>query len=674
MRLVDPVGSVPMIGPSYAEKLKKLNIHSVGDLLYHVPSRYVDFTHTEQIGSLQIGKQVTIQGQIVSMQSIRTNRGKVMQIAKISDGQDSVDAIWMNQPYVVKMLPLGTLVSLSGKLSFWGKKRVFSFPQFEKILEGKDSIHTGKLIPIYPETANISSKWLRGRIRKALELTNPAELNDYLSSSTKKALALTSLRSAIVNIHQPKNSDDAKGARKRLAFDELLTLNVSNNLEKIKWRKNNKSVKINSSDALINNFLSSVSFTLTPSQKRTINEIREDFNKNYAMNRLLEGDVGSGKTVIAAAAAYLTSKSGYKTLLMAPTQILASQHYATLSTLLRKFDITCSLVIGGSKKTSESLNADVIIGTHALLHQEIFKEVGLVVVDEQHRFGVKQRAQIATSAYGKLHPHMLTMTATPIPRTVALTLYGDLELSTLDELPKGRRPITTWLVPPEKRAGAYSWIENQIINDCVQAFIVCPIIEESDKETMQGVKAATEEYQRLKKQFKKIKLGLLHGRMKNEEKQKVIDDFRENKFQVLVSTPVVEVGIDIPNATIMMIEASDRFGLAQLHQLRGRVGRGNKKSYCLLFTEAKSQKVNLRLKAMTEVKTGRELAEIDLKTRGPGEVFGVKQHGYGELKIADWSDIPLIKKAKKFADEVVENQKKYRDILNYFKSKQVVNN
>jgi len=665
MKLTDQVGVVPLIGPSYVTRLKNLEIKTVRDLLYHLPSRYVDFTHTAQIENLKIGEQVTIVGQVVSIQSIRTKRGKFVQIAKISDGNANIEAIWMNQPYIIQMLPIGTQISLSGKLSFWGKKRIFSFPQFEKLIEGRDTVHTGKLIPIYPETANVSSKWLRSRIIVALQSIESSELEDYLVKKTREDLSLIELQDAVNKIHQPKNDEDHILAKRRLAFDELLLLNIENNLERIKWRKNNKSpvIKISTNEA--KKFIRSLPFKLTPSQNRTLTEVIEDLQNKFAMNRLLEGDVGSGKTVIAAAAAYASAINGYKSLIMAPTQILATQHYLTLTSILKPFGISCTKVLGGEKNT---VDADVVVGTHALLNKN-YDKVGLVVIDEQHRFGVNQRSKMAELSANEKHPHVLTMTATPIPRTIALTLYGDLELSTLDELPKGRKPVTTWLVPPSKREGSYGWIEEKIEKEKIQVFVVCPIIEDSENETMLEVKSAVEEHKRLQKVFINRKLGLLHGRMKNKEKEDVLTKFKNGKYDILVSTPVVEVGIDIPNASIMVIEAADRFGLAQLHQLRGRVGRGERKSYCLLLTESKSIKVTSRLKAMTEIKSGRELAEIDLKTRGPGEVFGLKQHGYGELKIADWSDIGLIKKTKSFADKIISNQVAYKSIFDYYRLK-----
>lgn len=669
MKLSDPVSSIPMIGPGYVKKLKKLEINTVGDLIYHIPHRYSDFTNMQQIANLQIGVPATVVGQIVSMQNITTKNGKRMQIGKISDGTSTLEILWMNQPYIVNSLPLGTMVSVSGKLSFWGKKKVMSFPQYEKLPESGDTIHTGKLIPIYPETAGLSSKWLRSRVHAALQSIEPQELEDYLDKKAREDLRLVPLNDAIKVIHDPEDMETSIRAKQRLGFDELLMLHIENKLEKIKWQNTNKTNSISVADVDMDNFYRSLPFELTFSQKRSLSEIRTDLQRNFPMNRLLEGDVGSGKTAVAAGSAYMAAKNGFQTLLMAPTQILAAQHFATLSSLLEPFNIEVELVTAGNKPTNFE-KTNIFVGTHALLHHaDKFNNVGLVIIDEQHRFGVKQRA-IITEKKSEIHPHVLTMTATPIPRTVALTLYGDLDLSTLDEQPKGRKPVTTWVVPPKKRDGAYGWIAEQIEKDGIQVFVVCPLIEESESETLQEVKSAKAEYERLKKIFPQYKIGLLHGRMSAQEKDKVLDEFRDQSTQILVSTPVVEVGVDIPNATIMLIEAADRFGLAQLHQLRGRVGRGSLKSYCLLFTESKSKKAQIRLEAMTKIKTGRELAEIDLQTRGPGEVFGVRQHGYSELKYADWSDIALIKKAGQFAEKVIAEQNKYSEILNYYKSKQ----
>jgi len=393
------------------------------------------------------------------------------------------------------------------------------------------------------------------------------------------------------------------------------------------------------------------------------------------MNRLLEGDVGSGKTIVAATAAFVTFTNGHQTVVMAPTQILAQQHFTTLKEVFEPFKVRVTLVTSAGVKGGPG-KTDVFVGTHALIHKKVeFDNMALVIIDEQHRFGVKQRAHLITlSGRKKRAPHVLTMTATPIPRTVALTVYGDLDLSTLDELPKGRKKITTWLVPPQKRKGAYDWISEQIKSTSVQAFIVCPLIEESDKETMKQVRAATVEYEKLQKVFSKLKLGLLHGRLKAKEKDKIMDDFKRGKTDILISTPVVEVGIDVANATIMVIETPERFGLSQLHQLRGRVGRGEKKSYCLLFTQKKSRQVLSRLNALRKSLSGFELAELDLKLRGPGEVFGTRQHGFTEFKIANWQDTKLIKAARGVALEAVENPKKFTKLITKLKSSQVAPN
>jgi len=368
------------------------------------------------------------------------------------------------------------------------------------------------------------------------------------------------------------------------------------------------------------------------------------------MNRLLEGDVGSGKTVIAAVAMYLASLNGFQSVLMAPTEILAGQHFKTISELFSPLNIKVSLKTSSTEKKKKKFSEDIIIGTHSVIYKDLlFNNLGLVIIDEQHRFGVEQRAMLRKKGE---NPHLLTMTATPIPRTIALTMYGDLDLSYLDELPKGRRKIKTWLVPAQKRNSAYQWIEKEIISQKSQAFIICPFIEES--ENMTTVKAATKEFETLsKKTFPNLKLGLLHGRLKGGEKDVILEKFKNKEFDILVATPVVEVGIDIPNSTIIIIEAADRFGLAQLHQLRGRVGRGDKQSYCLLFTENLNSKTTTRLRSMESISSGAELAEIDLKLRGSGQIFGTMQHGRKTFKIADFSDYPTIKKAREEAARII---------------------
>jgi ATP-dependent DNA helicase RecG len=491
------------------------------------------------------------------------------------------------------------------------------------------------------------------------------QLDEFLPSDLLSEHSLPDWITALTNVHFPKTTKDHEQGRLRLAFNELLSLQLKSQYKKLDWEKNTTTSRLKVDS--LEKFTQSLPFELTPSQKRTINEICSDLTKETPMNRLLEGDVGSGKTVVAAAACYASFTNGFQSIIMAPTQILAHQHYLTLNKIFINFNVKVSLVTANTKKEKLD-NADIFVGTHALIHKKAkFEKAAVVVIDEQHRFGVEQRAHLTKkTSKGSTSPHVLTMTATPIPRTVALTVYGDLSLSTLDEMPKGRQKITTWLVPPEKRDGAYSWIEQEIKKEKIQAFVICPLIEESEKESMKNIKAASAEFGKLKNIFNKLKVDMLHGRQKADEKNKIIDKFKKGETDILVSTPVVEVGIDVSNATIMLIEAADRFGLSQLHQLRGRVGRGSKKSYCLLFTESKSPKSTQRLEYLKSTASGRKLAEYDLQLRGPGEVFGTRQHGYPELKIASWQDTDLIKLSKKIALQAFDSPNEFKKLFEQF--------
>lgn len=674
MKLDSPITTLPLIGPFYAKKLEKLNIETVNDLLHHAPHRYLDYRLITKIEKVQPGETVTIKGEITSIKNLYTKYSKRIQMATIKDDTKEIDAVWFNQPYIVRNLSKGSKIQLSGKVDFFSRKIALISPEYEIIKKGKKSIHTGRLVPIYPGTAGVSSKWLRSRISFAFPLAIN-EIKEYLPQKILKKYNFLGYKKALKEIHFPNNLKNTKIARKRLSFNELLMLQLKNAYRKTDWQKNEVLFKLDVNKKEVDAFIKSLPFKLTPSQKLSVEEILKDLQKNTPMNRLLEGDVGSGKTVVAAVATLVSFINGYQAVFMAPTQILAQQHFDTLKQVFSSYNVRLSLITSSGTKGGLGIT-DVFVGTHALIHKKVkLDQVSLVVIDEQHRFGVEQRAHLITSGGKKKKaPHVLTMTATPIPRTIALTAYGDLDLSTLNELPKGRQQITTWVVPPNKRDSAYSWIQEQILKDNIQAFVICPLIEESDKETMKQVKAATKEYEKLIKQFPKLKIGLLHGRQKVKEKEKVLKGFREGKINILVSTPVVEVGIDIPNATIMLIEAAERFGLAQLHQLRGRVGRGKKKSYCLLFTEFKSKNVKTRLSALQQKLSGFELAELDLKLRGPGELFGTKQHGFHELKIASWKDTKLIKLAKSVADDAFKNPKIYNKLLSKFKDKKVVLN
>ncbi len=640
------ITELPLVGPSYAKRLAKLEIETVWDLFHHIPFRFLDFSKNSPINKLQIDEIATIRGTVKSFTNTYTKTGKTMQIVTIEDITGKIDAMWFNQIYLSSTFKEGFEVSLAGKLTWIGRKKAIIAPEYEIINQSGDQIHTGHLVPIYAETAGITSKWLRRRIYDGWKRYKN-EFEEFLSEDILKKYGLVGFSQAIHGVHFPKNMEEFEKAKQRLAFNELLTLHIKNIKRKKKWQKNKFLQKLFIDRDKVDKFTKNLSFELTESQKKVAVEILADLGKDIPMNRLLEGDVGSGKTIVAAIAMYAVHLSGKQSVLMAPTQILAQQHYQTLTKLFK------NLSVGIFTATNKSIGEfDVIIGTHALLQGKIdLKNVGLFVIDEQHKFGVEQRnILLAKSSM----PHVLTMTATPIPRTVALTFFGDLELSTLNELPKGRQKITTWVVSELKRKSGFEWIRDQIKKDNVQTYVVCPLIDESVTETMTEVKAANKEFENLQKQFPDLKIGLMHGRLKAKEKDDVIDKFKNKQIDMLVSTPVVEVGVDIPNATIMVIEAAERFGLASLHQLRGRVGRGSKKSYCLLMTESNTEKTQKRLKAMTKNLTGFELAELDLQMRGPGEIFGSKQSGYPELKIADWNDIEMIKNTRQVAENMIK--------------------
>ena len=679
-----PIENLPGVGSFYANRLEKLEIRTVRDLVYHFPFRYEDFSQVEKIRDVVDGQKLSIQGVILQIKNIRTRFGKFLTTATVSDESGTIEVIWFNQPYLTKTLKAGTPVSLSGKVKIEKAHPKLMSPTWEVIrivdslssIDNRQTLHTGRLVAVYPETEGISSKWFRAKI--ALVLPRYTEkLEDYLPQSIVKEENLISLSQALSKIHQPENYDDVELARKRLGFDELLLIQLVSLKRQIERKKSRIAPKMKMDQTKLNALITSLPYKLTTAQKRAVSEILADLARSQAANRLLEGDVGSGKTVVAATAAYISHLNGFDTLFAAPTEILAFQHQKTLHDMLSGLGVKIGIWTGSKKSAG-----NITVGTHALLSTfKPGKQVGLVIVDEQHRFGVAQRAKLFLDNSQSATPHLLTMTATPIPRTLALTLYGDLDLSVLDEMPLGRQKIATFVVPNKKRQDAYGFIEKQV-KEGRQAFIITPFVEPS--ESMITVKAATEEFEKLKTIFgtrhsgesriagrlqnldsgraslarmtkeSTIKLGLLHGQLKPKEKEKIINDFKANKIHILVSTPVVEVGIDVPNTTVMMIESAERFGLAQLHQLRGRVGRGEYKSYCLLFTESNSDISTKRLKSMEKVHVGFELAEIDLKMRGPGEVFGLRQSGFFNFKIADITDRVLVSIAQKHARDILE--------------------
>lgn len=660
MNLQTPLNQGSRLQKMYAKRLEKLGIFTLLDLLLHLPSRYEDYSIISKISHAQPGETVTIQGQILEFknQYLKNARIKTIQKATVTDNTGNIELIWFNQPFLAKSIQKNSTISASGRIEGSGKKISIESPEFEILFDNSSAIHTGRLIPIYPETKGVSSKWLRRQIHKVLgRLKN--ELSEYLPKNIINKYQFMNFAKAIQEVHFPHNPSLAEKAKERLAFDELFLMQLASLKRKKEWQENLTAhpFTIKKYQKEVNNFLASLPFTLTNAQKKAVSEITHDLEQNKSMNRLLQGDVGSGKTVVAAIAMYVSFLNGFQSIILAPTEILAEQHFSTLSKLLSPLGIKVELITGSKKsfvipsgaERSQGISYHILVGTHALLNEKIkLKNLALVVIDEQQRFGVEQRGEIRKKGQST---HLLTMTATPIPRTVALTMYGDLDLSYLKEMPLGRKKIKTWLVPAEKRNAAYNWIRTQIRETDSQAFIICPFIEES--ESMQTVKAATKEYDRLKKEvFNDLKLGLLHGKLKSKEKEKIMEDFKNKKFDILVATPVVEVGIDIPNATIIMIEAADRFGLAQLHQLRGRVGRREKQSYCLLFSESQTDSATKRLKSLETIYSGAELAELDLRLRGPGHLYGTAQHGIPKLKVASFSDTLLIQKARFEAQEV----------------------
>lgn len=655
MLLDTPIESLPATSPVTLHRFKTLGIDTYSDLLNYFPFRYENYSFITPITRIQEGEVVTIKGMIIQSKNEITKRGFRLQKITIQDESARLTLTWINQPYLIHILKEGMTIFVAGDVVRFAGKITLQPHEWE--LAKEETIHTNRIVPVYSEIRGLSSKTIREKVfHVILHLRNTAEPHDQMPGEVVKFNNILSQHEAYIGVHFPKSKTHLAESRRRLSFDELLGLHMYSQMVRREWQK--KNVKhpfiINEDRGLkIDSFIKTLPFELTGDQKISIDEIRKDLLKTHPMNRFLQGDVGSGKTVVAAVAAYVSYLNGYQTLIMAPTEILATQHYHTVQKLFKSLPLKIAIQTGSQKSMKKGDTYDIIIGTQALLTSSLaFDKVGLVVIDEQHRFGVAQRSLLKEK--GK-EPHLLTMTATPIPRTLALTLYGDLDLSTITQMPLGRLPIKTFLVPLTKRAAAYNWIEKKVKEEHVQVFIICPLIEESESETLFTVRAAKKEYEHLKNEvFKGLNVSLLHGKLKPREKELIMKKFLEGKTDILVSTSVVEVGIDIPNATIMIIEGAERFGLAQLHQLRGRVGRGNVQSYCYLFSEIQDESKLNRLHFFAETSNGVKLAEYDLGQRGAGNIFGTKQHGYLKLKIASLSDIGLMKQAKNAAIYILE--------------------
>lgn len=664
MNLNTKISILTGVGPKIEKKLAKIGINNIGDLIYHVPRTYKDYSHPEPVKKCRINDTIIVKAKIVHISHERSYK-KHMSITKAllrdHDG-DEILAVWFNQPYLEKYLKKGTSWLFSGKVGydFKSKKKSLSNPEYTRKPD---------IIPVYPETEGINSKFLAKIIKTALNLV---KIDDFLPPKIIKEENFISLDKALQSVHFPKNIERLDKAKNRLAFDELFLFSLKM-LSKREKYKSHKTYTQKIFKAELESFKKTLPFKLTSAQVRSIYEILTDLVKDSPMTRLLDGDVGSGKTVVALVGALNTYYNGLQTAWMAPTEILAVQHYENIKILLKKFPkIKVGLLTSSKMEFShpkqevtknDILHCDIVIGTHSLIQKDIqFTSLGLVIVDEEHRFGVRQRAKLLTLGKGKIVPHYLAMTATPIPRTLAISIYSDLDISILDELPPERKPVITRLVSPINRTKAYDFIDKHIKNGR-QAFLVCPLIEEKKENENFEVtnllaldrKSVEAEYKKLSKIiFPKLKVAMLHGKMKSVEKNKIMEKFSNKKIDILVSTSVIEVGVDVPNANFMIIEDADRFGLAQLHQFRGRVGRGKYQSFCLLFTNNMSVDSQKRLRSMEKYRSGFKLAEIDLSTRGPGELIGNKQSGFKQLKIANLSDTITLKKARKYAKFVLK--------------------
>ena len=672
-QLGSPITVLKGVQDATAKRFVKLGVETVRDLIYHFPNRHLDFRITSPIANLVPGEDQTTTGFIWEASLVRLGPRAQGTEVIIGDDTGNIKAVWFNNTWLARSLKPNQRIAVGGKVKVFRGRKVFENPEHEIISENNRT-HTGRMVPIYPLTDGLYQRSVRSLVRRALDLSLN-KVSEVLHEDLIRRRDLLGIREAITLAHYPDDEESKERARTRLAFDELFLIQLRVLAKKRDWQLGQEARPIPIDSALTQSFVDSLPFPLTNAQSSALDEVTGDMQGSRPMARLLQGDVGSGKTVVATGALLQAVASGAQGAIMVPTEILAEQHFRTICGLLGKehglgwgnevvqsFDsfldrpIRVGLLMGdirqGAKREVHRMieegHIDIVVGTQALIQKDVeFRDLALIVVDEQHRFGVMQRAALRQKGAS---PHLLVMTATPIPRTLALTLYGDLDLTILDEMPPGRLPIETKWVKPRQRNLAYDFVRQQVQKGR-QAFVICPLVEES--EALQ-TRAATKEYEWLSEDvFRELRLGLLHGRMNPADKDEVMDSFRQGELDILVSTAVVEVGIDVPNASVMMIEGAERFGLSQLHQFRGRVGRGPDQSYCLLLSDQPSEEAQGRLDLMTRTLDGFVLAEEDLRLRGPGEFFGTRQSGLPDLRMARLSDTALLEMARLEAEQAM---------------------
>lgn len=646
------------VGPKLSNQLRSLGINTVRDAIYYFPRIYEDRNNIKPLNEIVDGETVSVLGEVVLIYPPRrTATGKSLNRIVFGNETGHIVGVWFNQPYIKNTFKVGDVVNLFGKATRkMGELQIID-PQYEK---GVSELRGG-VSPVYPSNKYISQKILRKVISQAIEHLNE-EVREIFSDKMKKIYSLPDIYSTIRNVHFPKDKGMLSLSVDRIKFEELLTLQLGLIMAKKQFSHNKSAFKIPVCKEM-KNFKEQLPFELTGAQSRTVREILTDMKRDMPMNRLVQGDVGSGKTIVALIALFNCAMNGYQGTMMAPTEILAEQHYNSITSLLDKWGIRTALLTGSTtKKEKERIlrlaaegEMDILVGTHALIQEEVdFKSLALAITDEQHRFGVRQRAELVNKGN---NPHVLVMTATPIPRTLALFMYGDMDISIINELPPGRQKIDTYFVRPSMREKTYNFVKSELEKGR-QAYVVCPLVEESEKLEAESAVETAEELQEV--YFKEYSVGLLHGKMNSREKDEIMSRFKKGDTNVLVSTTVIEVGVNVPNSTVMIIENADRFGLAQLHQLRGRVGRGQHKSYCILIAEAKTPEAVERMNIMTKTNDGFIIAEKDMELRGTGEFFGIRQHGLPELKMADLvKDIELVKKTRDIAKEMTDTEEIY---------------